>query len=256
MIKNKVHIYDTLSGVFEGLLSYIDHCIEHNKLKGYPLNIAISGGETPKNFFKYIKDNYADVFQWRFVRLFWVDERCVPPMNPESNFGQAYHYLLKYASIPETNIFRMMGENEPEQEAIRYAETLATVLPCKNNIPKFDIVLLGLGEDGHIASIFPDQKELLFSKRTVEVATHPETGQKRITLTGKTICNADNVWFLVTGKSKAKVLKRIIRKEKGFQKYPAAHVHSISESAGYFLDKEAGEFMKIKDVPTKFLNPL
>ena len=97
-------------------------------------------------------------------------------------------------------------------------------VPSKNNLPKFDLIILGLGTDGHTASIFPNQMKLLKSENYCEVATHPETKQKRITITGKVINNAENISFLVTGSKKSEVVSEIINKKKNSKNYPASHI--------------------------------
>jgi len=205
-----------------------------------PFNVAVSGGNTPKLLFNLLATRYVDSFPWHFVRLFWVDERCVPPVHPESNFGMTYETLLKHVPIPDQNIFRMIGESDPQKEAKRYGDLLLNQLPVKKSLPLFDFILLGMGDDGHTASIFPNQLELLDALEPVAVATYPATGQKRITLTGQVINAANQVAFLITGSSKATVLNQILRREPGFEKYPTSYIHSANGSTCFFIDKEAG----------------
>lgn len=211
---------------------------EKNKLS-LPFNIAISGGGTPKLLFRLLAAEYVDLIPWHFVRLFWVDERCVRPTDAESNFGMTYQTLLKKVPIHETNIFRIQGESDPQKEAVRYQALLEKELPTINGFPQFDLILLGMGDDGHTASIFPDDMSLLNAELTVAVGIHPISGQKRITLTGTTLNHAKQLVFLVTGESKSEILRQIIQDDPTSKKYPAAHVHSISNDVIYFLDKIA-----------------
>lgn len=171
--------------------------------------------------------------------IFWVDERCVPPESDESNFGTAYKYLLSRIKIPEGNIFQIEGENLPNEEAIRYSGVLRNNLRLVNNLPKFDIIFLGIGDDGHTASIFSDQMYLLDSDNYCEVAMNPVSGQKRITLTGKVINNSDRIYFLVTGKNKSQIIKKILDEENDYLKYPASHISQNQSILNWFLDKEA-----------------
>jgi 6-phosphogluconolactonase len=150
-----------------------------------------------------------------------------------------YESLLKNVPIQDSNIFRMSGEVDPEREANHYAAQLQTELPVRNDLPLFDLILLGMGDDGHTASIFPDNMSLLNSDDAVAVAVHPTSGQKRITLTGKVINQAEQVVFLITGSSKAAVLKQVIQRTKDFKKFPASYIQSYSGPAEFYLDKAA-----------------
>ncbi len=233
-----LHIYDTPEETARAVADLIlTNARSKNKLS-LPINIAISGGSTPKLLFTLLANQYSDSIPWHFVRLFWVDERCVPPTHPESNFGMTYESLLKQVPIHDTNVFRMQGENNPETEAERYQKLLQNELPLKDGIPQFDLILLGMGDDGHTASIFPNDMSLLQSKLTVAVGVHPN-GQKRITLTGPTINQAEQVVFLITGEAKKDVLRQIIRHESSREKFPAAHVHSANGEIEFYMDKSA-----------------
>ncbi|MDD4489395.1 MAG: 6-phosphogluconolactonase [Paludibacter sp.] len=204
------------------------------------LNLAVSGGSTPKQLFALLaEDNFRTQIPWEIVRFFWVDERCVEPAHPESNFGMTYDALLQFAFVPAQNIFRMKGEDIPANEAVRYANLLHRELPARNGFPVFDIILLGIGDDGHTASIFPNNMELLNSEKFVDVATHPISGQKRITLTGKTINNADQVIFLVTGINKSGIVREIITETMDAKKYPAAHAGNYLGIAEFVMDAAA-----------------
>ena len=206
--------------------------------------IALSGGSTPKIIFQTLSEHFKEKIHWYKIHLFWSDERCVPPDDSESNYGMAKQYLLNYINIPEENIHRIIGENEPELEAIRYSEEIKNIVNSKNGLPSFDLVMLGIGEDGHTASIFPDQMHLLNSNKICDVAVHPLSGQKRITLTGSTINNSDEVIFLVTGESKRTILKKILKEQNKI--YPAAFIKPINGKLKYFIDEEAAELLNKK----------
>ncbi len=186
--------------------------------------------------FKVLSENYKNNIDWAKVNFFWADERCVPPDDEQSNFGMTEKILLRNIPIPEENVHRIFGNSDPAGEALRYSEDLKKHLRLKNEIPEIDLILLGMGDDGHTASIFPDQMDLLNSNELCAVAVHPETGQKRITLTGKVINNADRIYFLITGKDKAGTVSDILETKNDYLKYPAAHIGS---DADWYLDEDA-----------------
>lgn len=207
--------------------------------KGPDIHIALSGGSTPMVVFEELAANYKDSIPWSKVHLYWGDERCVPPAHPDSNYGMTKEHLLMGIDIPESNIHRIHGEDPPEEEARRYEGLLGDTLPRKYRIPHFDLVILGLGEDGHTASIFPHEMYLWDSRSCCEVARHPFNGQQRITITGKIINNAANIAFLVTGAGKAEKVQEILQKKGNFESYPANRVSPRSGELYWFLDKEA-----------------
>lgn len=204
-------------------------------------NIALSGGSTPKIIFEELSKNYKDKFDWNEIHFYWGDERCVPPDDTESNYGMTKKYLLDHINIPRENIHRIKGENDPVIEAERYSDEIKILVNSKNGLPNFDLVMLGLGEDGHTASIFPNQINLLHSEKICEVATHPSTGQKRITLTGKVINNSRAVTFLVTGERKSETLNKVL-KEKD-ESLPATYIQPFNGSLKYFVDESAARLL-------------
>jgi 6-phosphogluconolactonase len=208
--------------------------------------IALSGGSTPKIIFEELAANYKEKIEWDKLHLFWSDERCVPPDDDESNFGMTKKYLLDHIKIPKGNIHRIKGENSPEIEAERYAGEIEKIVESANGFPKFDLVMLGIGEDGHTASIFPDQMHLLDSNKICEVAIQPSTGPKRITITGKVINNSDAVRFLVTGESKSDILRKIIEEKKKI--YPAEFINPVKGNLHYYIDDEASSLLDKRTV--------
>jgi 6-phosphogluconolactonase len=214
----------------------IQSLLEHQGL----VSVALSGGSTPKLLFDVLANEYANRLDWSNIHFFWGDERCVPPTDPESNYGEAERLLLSRINIPAANVHRMMGESDPELERVRYEqEWIGIVKPDDDGLPKLDILILGMGSDGHTASIFPNQIEFMHSNRICEIATHPESGQKRITLTGPVLNAAANVFFLVTGESKAKVLGEIFHESGQYKSYPATHIAPAGGSQ-FYVDELAG----------------
>jgi 6-phosphogluconolactonase len=167
----------------------------------------------------------------------------VAPDSDESNYLMAYDALLAELAIPEENIHRIMGEADPEEEALRYGEEIREQLNSRDDLPVFDLVMLGLGEDGHTASIFPDRMDLLTSDQVCAVAVHPQTGQQRITLTGRVINNANTIYFLVSGEGKAERISEIMNNDEKAFALPAYHILPVSGTLIWFLDEDASEMI-------------
>ena len=207
--------------------------------EGHLRHIALSGGSTPRLLFDILAAEYRHKLPWEQLVFYWGDERCVPPDHDQSNYGMTRERLLDPLGIDGSRVHRIRGEAEPEREARRYAGILQEQLPQPSGIPRFDLVLLGLGTDGHTASIFPHEAALWDAEAFCEIATHPESGQKRITLTGQVINQAARVVFLVTGQSKAKRVREILEDSAAAASYPAARVAPSDGKLIWMLDQAA-----------------
>lgn len=204
-------------------------------------HIALSGGKTPNLLFSVLADRYAVSSVWKDVHFWWVDERMVPPYDPESNYGTAHELLFSRINIQKENIHRIKGENNPEEEALSYAQQIREKVFLSDDWPVFNLILLGMGDDGHTASIFPDQMHLLQSSHICKVAVHPQSKQKRVTLTGQTINAGSKVWFIVTGASKADKLKAIFTNSLDAMALPAAHIKPLHAELKWYVDQEAAK---------------
>lgn len=233
-------IYDNAQGIATAFTEQLKQLLSETET----LNIALSGGSTPKALFDYWASLPTDDIDWQKVHLFWGDERCVPPTDSESNYLMTKQHLIDHINIPADNIHRILGEAQPEEEARRYATVLQKQLPISDGIPVFDLIMLGMGDDGHTASIFPHQMNLWDSNELCVVATHPTSGQQRISLTGKVINQARMVCFLVTGKNKADKLKQIIEQPiESEELYPAARVCPLNDQLIWYVDREAAHLI-------------
>ena len=141
------------------------------------------------------------------------------------------------------NIHRIHGEKPPETEIEDYASNLKNKIELVHGFPRFDWIFLGVGEDGHTASIFPNRLDLLYSAKCCEVAEHPETKQKRITLTGKVLINAKRVSFLVTGENKKGVVASILSGNPESKKYPASFIKPVGGKLSWYLDSAASSLL-------------
>lgn len=185
--------------------------------------------------FRLWVEEFRDRLDWEQLRFYWVDERCVEPTDDESNYKHADELLFQPLRIPPEHVHRIHGEREPEVEAEHYSEMVKWELPGYACLPKFNCVILGIGEDGHTASIFPAQPELLADNRCYVVAEHPETGQKRITMTGELILNSKLILVPVLGQGKTSILQKVINTV-GTPTSPAAHILANARQAVVFTD--------------------
>jgi len=207
-----------------------------------PFHVALSGGNTPKVWFDYLANQNSVKIPWEKIHFYWGDERCVPPDDPESNYGMTKLHLFDHVPVPENNIHRICGECVPKEAAMAYSKFLSESLPA-DELPQFDLVILGMGDDGHTASIFPYEIDLWNSDDFCVVATHPVSGQRRISLSGKLINNALQVAFLVTGLAKADKVNAILSESSEYTKYPASLVKS--KYTHWFLDENASSLLKV-----------
>ena len=177
--------------------------------------VAISGGSTPKAMFALLADRaepYFAMVPWDKVELYWVDERCVAPDDPDSNYGVARDLLLSKVPLQEDKVFRIEGELEPEVAAHRYESQMRNVMRLEGaQLPTLDLVLLGMGDDGHTASLFPHTEAINELGRYV-VANHvPQKDTWRITLTWPVINQAREVAFVIEGSAKADLLHEVLQ---------------------------------------------
>lgn len=203
--------------------------------------IAISGGSTPKRMFELLAEEpFRSQIDWSKLLLYWVDERCVAPDDADSNYRMTREHLLSKVPIPEANVFRMDGEINPEEAASRYEATLRNTFRLEGaETPAFDLLLLGMGDDGHTASIFP-QTSAIDAMGTLVTANHvPQKDSWRITLTWPVINTARNVVFLIEGTAKADVLHEVLLGEYDPDRLPSQLIRPDSGKLGLLLDAEA-----------------
>lgn len=172
--------------------------------------IAISGGKTPVPLFRLLsRKDWVNALPWDKISVFWADERCVSPDHPLSNYGVARRELLNY--VPCTKFFRMRGDQDPVEAALQYEELLRKEFHLKGSeVPRFDMILLGMGEDGHTASLFPRSPALAVQNRLVIDQYVPVQKIDRLTMTLPVFNNSRCCMFMVTGKDKHAVLSRAL----------------------------------------------
>jgi 6-phosphogluconolactonase len=172
--------------------------------------LALNGGNTPARLFQLLGVEAREAIDWEHTQVYWGDERCVPPDHPESSYGQAQRALLSHVSIPVDNIHRIKGELGAEAASRDYAETLKRQADPGTDWPKFDLVLLGLGEDGHTASLFPGSDPFVTQPTLPVTARYQDRPAERVTLTPPVINSARLILFMVSGESKAAALLKVL----------------------------------------------
>lgn len=207
---------------------------------------ALSGGKTPAALYDLLaKTPFASQIPWARVHLFWGDERCVPPEHGDSNYRMVRELLLDHVSIPPANVHRMPGEMDPVEAAARYEGQLRDFFaPRGDGLPIFDFILLGLGEDGHTASLFPGTRAIRESARWVLGQYVDAQKGWRITLTPPVISAARTVVFLSTGAGKAAVVKEILEGPLRPDRLPAQIVRPAGGDLVWMLDGEAAALLK------------
>jgi 6-phosphogluconolactonase len=206
-----------------------------------PFYVALSGGNTPVLLFNQIAATYGHHIDWANIHFYWVDEKCVQPSQNESNFKNAHTNLLSKIVIPDSNIHRIRGESDPAKEALRYSDEIASTVPFFDEIPRFDLILLGMGDDGHTASLFPGQESEIFSGNLVEPSENPKTKQKRVTLTPYCINNAAKIVFQITGLNKSNIVSLILQKSDSLNNHPAKQIKPSKGDLYWFLDAGAAK---------------
>ena len=201
---------------------------------------AFSGGSTPRLLFQTLAGAaFRSLVDWTRSRIFFVDERCVPPDHERSNYRLAKEHLLDPLAIPPEHVFRMRGEEEPGRAADEYEEVLRADFPGAGGPPHLDFVLLGLGPDGHTASLFPGTAALAEQRRAV-VANHvPRFNEWRLTLTLPVLNSARRAVFLVVGAEKRDVVAAVLRAERGTPDLPASLVRPPDGSLVWVVDEAA-----------------
>src|SRR6266481_78079 len=205
--------------------------------------IAISGGVRPESMFELLADPAEPFLKqapWDRIDLYWVDERCVPPDDPESNYRMTKEALLSKVPLAAERVHRMEGELEPEVAAARYESVIRNSFKLEGaQTPTFDLILLGMGDDGHTASLFP-HTEGLENLTNIVIANHvPQKDTWRITLTWPVINQGREVAFLIEGAAKAQVLHDVFLGPYQPETYPSQIIRPASGRLTLLLDRAA-----------------
>jgi 6-phosphogluconolactonase len=221
---------------------FLDAAVKATAARGVA-RVAISGGTTPKTMFALLADPAGPFLKrvpWNLLELYWVDERCVPPDNSESNYRMTNEAMLSKVPLPAANVHRMEGELDPEVAAARYESMIRNTFKLEGaETPTFDLVLLGMGDDGHTASLFP-HTAALNEMSHIAVPNHvPQKDAWRITLTWPVINQGREVAFLIEGAGKAQVLHEVFLGPYQPDTYPSQIIRPASGRLTLLLDRAA-----------------
>jgi 6-phosphogluconolactonase len=224
-------------------VEFVSQATEAVRRKGL-FTVALSGGSTPKGLYSLLADGnegFRARVAWDKIHFFWGDERHVPPDHPESNYRMAYEALLSKIPVPPDNVHRIKAENPNAADAARdYEEILREFFKLgQGQKPRFDLVLLGMGPEGHTASLFPGSEVIHEKGRLVAAPWVEKFKTYRITLTPPVLNNAVCVMFLVSGEEKAETLKSVLQGEYRPDQFPAQVIHPLSGRLVWLVDQAA-----------------
>jgi len=236
IISSNIKVFETPDGLSRNAaVDLVNMLNEYIKKKG-TCTIVLSGGNTPIKIYWYIAENFTEKVDWTKVYFFWGDERCVPPDDDDSNFKSANLNLLTKIGIPGRNIFRIKGELSPKQAADEYEEELKKFF-LGQRLPSFDVVLLGIGSEGHTASLFPGSKAMKENNRWVIEDYIQKLKSWRITLTVHVLNNSRDIVFIAGGKNKSNIINKILKNRD--PELPASMIKPTTGRVSFYLDKDA-----------------
>lgn len=240
---SKVFVFDSPEqlaiAAAERFVEYAQEAVTDHGL----FSVTLAGGHTPRQVYELLATEHFDSrIAWSRVHLFFGDERCVPPDHPESNYGMVYSTLISKITIPESNVHRIIGEGDAEANAQSYERELKTFFPGLT-WPRFELVLLGMGKDGHTASLFPRDDALKEKTRWVVKTRMEQTRQDRLTLTVPVFNHAVHAIFLVTGKDKSQRFAEVLHDRSGPTQLPAQVIQPSEGSLEWLVDGAAASLL-------------
>jgi 6-phosphogluconolactonase len=226
-----------------GVEKWVGACTDSIKNKGY-FTAALSGGKTPIDFYKILSAGGKEL-PWAKIHLFLADERFVPATDEESNYRLVRECLLNHVNIPKNNVHRIDTEGVSiEMAALKYEKEIRDFFNIKDDrIPEFDLILLGIGEDGHTASLFPGAPSLKEEKRVAIPIIAEKPPYKRISLTLPVLTNAQRIMFLVTGSEKAGIVREIV--EESESRLPAFLVRRRAKNVHLIIDEDTASLLTV-----------
>jgi 6-phosphogluconolactonase len=247
MIGDKLHIYFSPAQLAQSAADRIADLGERALSQTGRFILCLAGGSTPRLTYELLTDaRYKRIIDWNNVHIFWSDERCVPPSHQDSNYHMAKTALLDQVDIPATRIHRIQGEIDPQTAADRYERELRDYFEGRLGIARarFDLLLLGLGADGHTASLFPGTPAVREMKRWTAAQYIDKLGAWRITLTPPAINAAKTVMFLVTGSDKAEAVRKVLTAPFQPDDLPAQIVKPEDGNVIWMLDNAAAALIR------------
>lgn len=241
--KNKIRIFKTIKAVNEAVAELLIDVAKKSVTDRGRFLLCLSGGATPKRLYTLLASpQYQTFMPWKDTYVFWGDERCVPANDKKNNSRMAFDILLSKVDIPSGNIFPVPVELPPDKAAKTYEDTLHNFFG--NETPRFDFILLGLGDNGHTASLFPGTSVLHEELKWVKEVFIEDLDMYRITMTAKFINRARYISFLVTGEEKAMILNTVLTGSYHPQQYPAQLIGPLRGEIYWFIDAQAATILE------------
>lgn len=248
--KPDIRVFEDLPALSRAAASlFIDSCSQAIQQRRWAL-AALSGGSTPTELYHLLaQPPNAGQIDWARVHIFWGDERCVPPDDPESNYRQASEALLSRVPIPQQNVHRVQGEAAPPDAALSYALELKRFASPPLSWPRFDLVLLGMGDDGHTASLFPGSPVAVTAPTAAVKADYQGRPADRVTLTPVLFNEARRIVFLVSGQSKSQTLANVLNGDYDPDLLPAQRIRPVDGELIWLVDRAAASRLPMPDRP-------
>lgn len=241
----KIHIYKSLDEVIKGLADYFVETVKTAIQKNGECTVVLSGGNSPKKLYELLTTwSYSQQINWDKIYFFFGDERYVPFNDPENNGNMAKKTLFEPLMIPDANVFYINTAVPPDESVKKYSKRILSHF--KNKPIQFDLVLLGLGDNAHTASLFPHTAVLKEKKALVSAVYLTETSSYRITMTAALINEAHAIAFLVYGATKANAVYEVLEGKKDTESYPAQLIVLEEGMVHWFLDEDAAQNLKKK----------
>jgi 6-phosphogluconolactonase len=238
-MKPEIHIFKDLEDLSRSAADiFVEQAAQAIQEQGRFL-VTLNGGNTPTRLLQLLMTDYREKVDWSKVHIFWGDERCVPPDDPDSSYGQARDILLSHVLIPDSNIHRIKGELGPAEASRDYSLTLRGFASLPLEWPRFDLIYLGLGEDGHTASLFPGSPVEVQEPTLPVTAHYQDRPANRVTLTPIVFNSARMIVFMLTGEKKATTLAEVLSGGYNPAQYPAQRIDPQDGRLIWLVDEAA-----------------
>ena len=238
-MKPEIHIFKDLEDLSRAAADiFVEQAAQTIQEQGRFL-VTLNGGNTPTRLLQLLMTDYREKVDWSKVHIFWGDERCVPPDDPDSSYGQARDILLSHVLIPDSNIHRIKGELGPAEASRDYSLTLRGFASLPLEWPRFDLIYLGLGEDGHTASLFPGSPVEVQEPTLPVTAHYQDRPANRVTLTPIVFNSARMIVFMLTGEKKATTLAEVLSGGYNPAQYPAQRIDPQDGRLIWLVDEAA-----------------
>jgi 6-phosphogluconolactonase len=240
MSERKITVLDDPQSLYVHAAEEIAHIAGEAICSHGEFTLCLSGGSTPEKVYELLATRFHLSVDWKEVQFFWGDERCVPPAHPESNFAMAQRAMLSKLELRPNQVHRILGEKPPDDAARAYEDEIRTACALRPGaFPRFDLVLLGLGENRHTASLFPGSPALHEPRRIAVAVDVDAEVRSRITLTAPAINNARRIMFIAAGTGKAEAVRDVIEGPRDPDRIPAQLIAPADGELVWMLDRAA-----------------